>query len=1019
MASTNPLGQVITFYSYKGGTGRSMALANVACLLAKRYVSNEDEKVLMIDWDLEAPGLHRFFEDSLRRSHSAQKLDNQPGLIDLFMHIHTALQADEECAETSADRLFDKINLEEFIISTGISSLDLLKAGRFDEKYAAKVNAFRWEELHAKVPWLFRTMAERLTKHYKYVLIDSRTGMSDISGICTTLMPEKVVVVFTPNRQSLTGVLDLVLQATDYRKKSDDLRPLIVFPLPSRVEVAERTLYETWRLGSSDRNIPGYQHLFEDRFKDVYNVLECDLEAYFDDVQIQHVAHYAYGEEIAVLVEQSKDSLSLTRSYDNLTECLVNLETPWDLQSVETSITNSRARGSDVVSGGVDIGRDIFGRDKIVQNTYNNYTSYQRRRAELPNQPYFFGREEELTEIANALDPESNGWGVLIDGPGGVGKTALAIRAGHFASDKTYPTKIFLSAKVRELTPQGEQDLEDFTLPNFMALITDLAKELGEEDIERIDPNERVKAVRRALENSHALIIIDNLETFDEKERDRIFQFLKRLPRSCKAIVTSRRRTDVAAKIIRLERLKKQDAFNLIAKLAERNTILARTSERERQSLYEVTKGNPLLIEWTAGQLGRTESKCRTINDACKYLESAPGDNDPLEFIFGDLLDTFTDQEIEVLATLTYFTQPAKDSWIADLVGLDLLRTQIVLEALTDRSLLISHTQAQTFMLSPLAAQYIRRKRSDIVTQTAKRLTDRIYALVLENGYGNYERLKDLEIEWPSIAATLPLLVQGDNARLQTVCDALKNFLNFTGRWDERLSLNLQAEDKAVAARDWFNAGWRAYEAGWVYYLRQQSAEVLACADRAAAHWRMAKAEAREVSIALQLRGIGHELDKNYPAALTAYHEALALRRNVSAESADVANTLSSIADVESYMGDYAAAERDYREALRVAKKVNYREGVALHTGNLAVLALDRKDWRGAEQWVREALPLCEAIGRQELIASSCDVLAESLAQQGRKSEGLPFSRRAVAIYTQLKSPSLASALATLKKCGG
>ena len=49
-------GKIITFYSYKGGTGRSMALANVAWILA----ANE-KRVLVIDWDLEAPGVHHYF----------------------------------------------------------------------------------------------------------------------------------------------------------------------------------------------------------------------------------------------------------------------------------------------------------------------------------------------------------------------------------------------------------------------------------------------------------------------------------------------------------------------------------------------------------------------------------------------------------------------------------------------------------------------------------------------------------------------------------------------------------------------------------------------------------------------------------------------------------------------------------------------------------------------------------------------------------------------------------------------
>ena len=47
MTRSSRSGKIITFYSYKGGTGRTMALANLAWVLA----SNE-QKVLIIDWDL-------------------------------------------------------------------------------------------------------------------------------------------------------------------------------------------------------------------------------------------------------------------------------------------------------------------------------------------------------------------------------------------------------------------------------------------------------------------------------------------------------------------------------------------------------------------------------------------------------------------------------------------------------------------------------------------------------------------------------------------------------------------------------------------------------------------------------------------------------------------------------------------------------------------------------------------------------------------------------------------------------
>ena len=54
------MARVVTFYSFKGGTGRSMAVANVAWILASR-----GQRVLVIDWDLEAPGLHRYFRPFL------------------------------------------------------------------------------------------------------------------------------------------------------------------------------------------------------------------------------------------------------------------------------------------------------------------------------------------------------------------------------------------------------------------------------------------------------------------------------------------------------------------------------------------------------------------------------------------------------------------------------------------------------------------------------------------------------------------------------------------------------------------------------------------------------------------------------------------------------------------------------------------------------------------------------------------------------------------------------------------
>ncbi|MBE0683887.1 MAG: DUF4062 domain-containing protein [Anaerolineales bacterium] len=641
----------------------------------------------------------------------------------------------------------------------------------------------------------------------------------------------------------------------------------------------------------------------------------------------------------------------------------------------------------------------------------------------LPNLPFFVGREKELATIADAIAPDSRTWGALIDGPGGIGKTALAIKAAHDAPADLFERKIFITAKVRELTAEGEKPLKDFSRDNYFSMLDELGKELGDEGIEKLAPDERANALRLALAGKKALIIFDNLETLREDELTRLLQFLNRLPEGNKAIITSRRRTE-ANPIIRLDRLSHDEALELIEELARFNPRLARASQKEREDLYEITQGNPLFIRWIVGQLGREGSQCRTIAEACAFIDKAPKGNDPLEYIFGDLLETFTADETKVLAALTYFSLPAKLKWIADMTDLPARACETALEDLTDRSILVSSLQSQTYFLPPLAAKFIRTRRPEAVTQTGDALTNRAYALVMQyGGNENYEGFHTLEVEWDFVSAALPRLLTGDNNRLQTMCNQLFQFLHFIGKWDDALWLFEQAEVRSLAANNNENAGWQAYRAGAVYSLRNQPAEVLACAARAAEHWQDSMPFNK--SVAIRLRGVGHQLNKDYPIAIAAYRESLEIRRSISRESRDVFAALDDLAGAEHANKDYPTAERDYREALRIAKKVKDDECIAECIGSLAELALDREQWVEAESLARESLALAEKVGRQELIASDCDSLAKALLKQNVGAdvgadrdpplrEALSLSRRAVEIYTRLKSPSLQSAQETL-----
>jgi cellulose biosynthesis protein BcsQ len=183
---------IISFFSFKGGVGRTTTLAATALTLARQGL-----KIAMVDLDLEAPGLTTLFSDNTYDF----------GVIDYLL---------EKKVQGEAWKLkthIANINDNNLFGNKG-GYLQLLPAGKVDDNYLEKLARLDLQnlvngELPKTMQGMFRELQSIFTK-LDFILVDARAGFHDLGGLAIANLSHGVVIFGTQSRQSWAGLTQVI-----------------------------------------------------------------------------------------------------------------------------------------------------------------------------------------------------------------------------------------------------------------------------------------------------------------------------------------------------------------------------------------------------------------------------------------------------------------------------------------------------------------------------------------------------------------------------------------------------------------------------------------------------------------------------------------------------------------------------------------------------------------------------------------------------------------------------------------
>ncbi len=624
-------------------------------------------------------------------------------------------------------------------------------------------------------------------------------------------------------------------------------------------------------------------------------------------------------------------------------------------------------------------------------------------RSNLPARPDLVGRQREENQVLEGLvstDPI-----ILIDGIGGIGKTALALNVAHRCLAASHNSQAELS--VGQFTNFVWTSAKDREL-RLEEVLDTIARTLGVPELTQRPIDERVELIRHLLADEPCLLILDNFEVVND---DRIRTFLETFPARSKALVTSRTRELDGARPLSISGLGSKDAVALIRREALRRGLgsIAKADQGKLRPLAEVTGGAPLAIRWAVGQVQR---KGQPLAKVIETLRLATGDL--FEEVFEHSWLLLGPSSRQLLKMMPIFAGPASRDAIEAVTlvergdldeALGLLVSMCLVEVTDELD-----DQRRYYSIHPLTRAFA---QAHLRAEPALELEARhraaawfvSWAMEREDKFAWHVHV-DLEEQLPNVMASARWSHEVElGMRTLEYHRALYYFLGLRGHWSERLELDLMAVDVARNKGDHLKLAWALVDLSWIKIRRNELSEARKFATDALS----VVTETDDAMAALTAKRRLSEVDekeRKYSDAERKLQEALFLNESIGEprkrqNQIRIRQGLGNIC----YLMDRLHDARSHLESVvGVAEEAGAHNWQALILSGLANIARDQGRYIDAEQLYEHSLALWQQVGQIAELAQTKYEFSRLLALSGNKERATQLLKESLTFFQRLGS---------------